>query len=88
MTAGFEASVPFPQIITPPNPAASAVRKMAPRFPGFSIPSKRKIGEFGRGLKSANDSARNRATATIPSFRFPKAIFEKGRLLSGVTAAP
>ena len=56
MTAGFEASVPFPQIRIPPNPAASAVRKIAPRFPGFSIPSRMKIGEPGQGLKFVTKS--------------------------------
>ena len=32
-----------PELIMPPKPAASAVRKMAPRLPGFSIPSRIKI---------------------------------------------
>jgi len=56
ITAGFEASVPFPQIIMPPKPAASAVRKIAPRLPGFSMPSRIKSGASGRGLKSATES--------------------------------
>jgi len=72
-TFGLKRSVTGSQTMTASQPAASALRKMVPRLPGFSMASTtRKKGErerlVGRG-RSASDRFHCGATARRPSGR-------------------
>ncbi len=73
-TFGLKISVTGSHTITASQPAASALRKMVPRFPGFSIASTtRKNGAFAPSttIASKSPSARRHcgATASSPSGR-------------------
>ncbi len=67
---GFHLSTVPPRSITASAPTASAVRSMAPRFPGFSRPSTTMIKDPSEGARPDRWEAYWGNTAMIPSDLF------------------
>ena len=68
-TLGLNGSVVGSATITASTPAASAVRSMVPRLPGFSIPSITSRSGSGRSLIRSRPVSNWGATAKSPSGR-------------------
>ena len=81
-------SVAVSQAITPAMPAASAVRRMAPRLPGFSTPSITSTGRSAATVNASSGRPENRTTPTTPSLRLPNAIFSNGLRASTTSRVP
>ena len=66
-TLGLPQSVTGSAATTAATPAASAVRSMAPRLPGFSMPSQTRTSGSGGRSRSASATPATGTTARNPS---------------------